>query len=200
MRLLVCLFLFVCPLAIAAQPDTTAPTLHQFNAKRIALSKGGMQVLGGWAVVNIASGVVLRYQTTGTARAFHTMNAGWNLVNLGIATVSYIGLSNQEPGHFTWQESVKAQYNMQKILLFNAGLDIGYMIGGLYLRERAYRSDRPDIMRGWGNSLVLQGGFLFLFDTIMAYLHSRHNSTLDGLLRGVQLRAGSDGIGLLYRW
>ena len=50
--------------------------------------------------------------------------------------------------------------------LFNAGLDVGYMATGAYLWERGIRKDSRGL-KGYGQSLILQGGFLFTFDLIM---------------------------------
>lgn len=180
------------------QAQVSKGDLKTFNEERIELTQKGMQALGYWSIGNIASGLFLRSQTDGQAKAFHTMNAGWNLVNLGIATAGYIGLRKQRPGRFDLQETIREQYNMQKILLFNAGLDLGYMAGGLYLRERAPSTENPDRMRGWGNSIILQGGFLFVYDCVMAYLHSRRNKKLDVIMDGVDLTAGIGGVGLRY--
>lgn len=196
MRILWLLLCGIYCLPVQAQVDKQA--LRDFNVERIALTQKGMQALGYWSIGNIATGFFFRSQTDGQTKAFHTMNAGWNLVNLGIATAGYIGLKKQRPGRFDLQETIREQYNMQKVLLFNAGLDLGYMAGGLYLRERAAVADNPDQLRGWGNSILLQGGFLFVYDGVMAYLHSRRNKKLDALLEGVDLTAGIGGVGFRY--
>lgn len=196
MRILWLLLCGIYWLPVHAQVDKQA--LRDFNDERIALTQKGMQALGYWSIGNIATGLFFRSQTDGQTKAFHTMNAGWNLVNLGIATAGYIGLKKQRPSRFDLQETIREQYNMQKVLLFNAGLDLGYMVGGLYLRERAAVADNPDQLRGWGNSILLQGGFLFVYDGVMAYLHSRRNKKLDAVMEGIDLTAGIGGVGLRY--
>ena len=61
---------------------------------------------------------------------------------------------------------------MKQVLLFNAGLDVAYVVGGAYLRERgraglpATRPDRADQLRGYGKSVMLQCGFLLAFDMV----------------------------------
>jgi hypothetical protein len=53
------------------------------------------------------------------------------------------------------------------ILLVNAGLDIGYVAGGLALARRA--RGRPDrVGMGWG--IAVQGLFLLIFDSLLAWL------------------------------
>jgi hypothetical protein len=68
-------------------------------------------------------------------------------------------------------ESIREHESIRRILLFNAGLDVGYMATGLYLRERANRAENSERLRGYGNSLLLQGAFLFTFDLIMFAVH-----------------------------
>jgi hypothetical protein len=125
-----------------------------------------MLVLGGWAVGNIGLGLGLRATSGGAARRFHEMNALWNTVNLGIAGIGYISLLRADlpPDAFA---SLRENSSFAKILLFNTGLDVGYLVGGLYLRERARRpgADRGRL-RGYGNAILLQGGFLFVFDLV----------------------------------
>lgn len=133
--------------------------------------KTGMLILGGWAVTNIAGGLALRSNTTGSTRRFHEMNAIWNSVNLGIAAFGYFGavnLANPE----TALDLYKTQVSMDKILLFNAGLDLAYIAGGVYLMERAKSASKnANRLKGYGRSVVMQGAFLFVFDVAMVLVH-----------------------------
>jgi hypothetical protein len=89
----------------------------------------GMMVLGGWAVANIASGLVLRTNTSGSTSRFYEMNAIWNGVNLAIAGFGYfsaVKLGTDGSALELFQE----QMGIDKTLLFNAGLDLGYIAAG----------------------------------------------------------------------
>ena len=55
--------------------------------------------------------------------------------------------------------------NLSLLLWINAGLDVLYMLGGWSLAKR-HQSSR--MMRGTGQGILLQGGFLFLFDVYHA--------------------------------
>lgn len=61
----------------------------------------------------------------------------------------------------------KETRNLHNLLWFNAGLDIIYIIAGLLwmMRGRKRKSD-SEIGNGWG--VMVQGGFLLLFDMIHA--------------------------------
>ncbi|MFN2424509.1 MAG: hypothetical protein ABR572_12125 [Cryomorphaceae bacterium] len=148
-----------------------AQSLDDEFDKEVRFRKNGMMVLGSWAVVNIAGGLALRTNTTGSTRYFHEMNAIWNGVNLGIATFGYIGamrMGTPESAFGLYQE----QIGMDKTLLFNAGLDLGYVAAGLWMTERAKNVDkRPDMWKGYGQAVMLQGAFLFAFDVLMLVFH-----------------------------
>ena len=48
------------------------------------------------------------------------------------------------------------------------GLDVCYMLAGAILKNRAGKMSSENQARniGFGNSLILQGGFLFVFDGV----------------------------------
>lgn len=139
--------------------------------REINYRKTGMTVLGTWAVANLASGLALRSSSEGSTRYFHEMNALWNTVNLGIATAGYIGAMRlgSDGG---WMALQSEATTLDKTLLFNAGLDLAYMAGGLYMTERSRRvGENSDRWLGYGRSVMVQGAFLFLFDVGMVIVH-----------------------------
>jgi hypothetical protein len=189
---LLCLFF---TLSLTAQSDD----LMLFNQKGQQKQKNAMMVLGGWAVSNIAIGAALRGQHQGVERSFHDMNIGWNLVNLGIATLGYIGASKADPAAMGLFESVQKHHGFQKTLLFNAGLDVGYMLGGLYLMERSKNAPKnPDRLKGFGRSIILQGGFLFVFDLVNYFIFAGDSAELKPLI-GMDMMGGQQ-FGLAVRF
>lgn len=142
-----------------------------------------MVILGGWAVGNIALGGILRGQHQGVEREFHNMNIGWNLVNLGIATFGYISAAKSDPSALDLYTSINEHHGFQKTLLFNAGLDIGYMLGGAYLMERSKNVEKnADRLKGFGRSIILQGGFLFVFDVVNYFIFASDNDKIQPLI------------------
>ena len=151
-----------------------------------------MLVLGGWALTNIALGAGLQGSRSGSDRYFHRMNAYWNVVNLGIAGFGYYAATQLDPAGYDLATSINKHHGFQKILLFNAGLDVGYVLGGLYLTERAKnRPDQRDRLRGFGQSIMLQGGFLFAFDLVNYFIAKSRTDDIPLLLG-----ATPDGIGM----
>jgi hypothetical protein len=191
------LMLFLIPFALQAQDMQL--TLDGFNAQRLRTNRAGMGVLGGWAVANIGFSGVQYFRTEGVSKGFHQMNVMWNLVNLGLAVPGFFGSAPGSGDGLSLAETVAEHQKIEKILLFNTGLDVGYVMAGFFLRERSQRPNinKPDRMRGWGNSLLLQGGFLFAFDLTMVILHNRNASNgVMKFLENVQVGAGTIGLNI----
>ena len=178
-----------------------ATSLETFNKSRMQRQRTAMTILGTWAIGNMAAGAVLQGRTTGDTKYFHQMNIGWNAVNLVIAGAGYLGLRKLDAAGMGLFESVDSHYGFQKILLFNAGLDVGYMLGGAYLIERSKNTPlekKPERLKGFGQSIVVQGAFLFLFDLGSYFWLASLNDQVPGLLN--QLEPASQGIGLSLRF
>ena len=152
--------------AATAQRVMPSADLRDFSEQRIRHQKTLGLTLGGYALANIAVGSIAAGQSTGETKYFHRMNVYWNLFNLGIAGAGLLG-SRKNAGGETLGEAIKQHQNMKQVLLFNAGLDVAYIVGGVYLRERGgNRPGKRDQLRGYGKSVVVQGGFLLAFDVV----------------------------------
>jgi len=146
----------------------TDSILLQINEEHLQFKKNGMQVLGGWALTNIAVSGFMLTQTRGVNYRFHEMNVFWNIVNLGIAGLGYYDAQNTSAEGIGLIETLSNNQGFGKILLLNAGLDVGYVMSGLYLRERSKQvSKLSNRLKGYGNSIILQGGFLLVFDIVL---------------------------------
>ena len=149
--------------------DTTSDTylmLEKIQKRQNLTSRIGMFQLGGFAVGNITYGSIAYFNSSGEAKYFHQMNAMWNVVNLAIAVPGIIKTFKKKPVNF---ESVyKAQKSAETIYLFNAGLDLGYIATGWGLRNlgNSYSGETAYRLKGYGSSLMFQGGFLFLHDIV----------------------------------
>jgi hypothetical protein len=164
--------------------------LDSFNIERTRISRIGMSVLGGWGAANFLGGGTAYFLSDGEARYFHQMNGLWNIANLSIAIPGYLG-ARQPEADMGPIATLKAQAGHERVFLFNGGLDVGYIMGGLYLRELAHRfPERKARLNGYGNSFIVQGGFLLIFDAVMYALHKKHhNEVLEPILENVELSA-----------
>ncbi|WP_460983448.1 DUF6992 family protein [Spirosoma fluminis] len=155
--------------ATLAQRVAPAADLRQFSEQRIRHQKTLGLTLGSYALANIGVGAIAAGQTTGETKYFHRMNLYWNLVNLGIAGLGLLG-SRKSAGE-TLGQAVRQHENFKQVLLVNAGLDVAYVLGGAYLQERAKnRPAQADQLRGYGKSIMLQGGFLLAFDLVNYFI------------------------------
>jgi len=152
--------------------------LLDFELSRQDINKNGMLILGTWALGNILLGSYGAIKTSGEAKYFHQFNAMWNVVNLGIAAFGYFNAAGSDPNSMTGMEIINGYNSLQNFLLLNAGLDVAYMVTGLYLKERSKNSSKADRLRGYGNSLLLQGGFLLAFD-IALYCINQNNASVN---------------------
>lgn len=177
--------------------------LDQYNEKAHKTTQTGMLLLSSWAVANIGTGFIAAGQTSGSDKYMHQMNAYFNIVNLAIAQAGYWGSRKRMGAKQSFSQAVKQQNSEEKTFLLNAGLDAAYILGGLYWAELGKR--HPDEkkyfqFRGYGKSLVLQGGFLMIFDGIMYALRNKQGKILFKQLENIDLAVVSGGMGLLYRF
>lgn len=176
------LFFFLVSIPLMAQE---IPALQDFNQTRLDYNRSGMLILGSWALGNMVWGWIGANQSTGEVKAFHQMNLYWNAVNLAIAGFGYYQATKEVPGTDFWA-TLEAQQSIEEILLVNSALDVAYMAGGFYLKERGLRTSNSRLV-GFGKSVILQGAFLMSFDAIMYGFHHAHAGELPTLVQNISL-------------
>ena len=167
-----------------------------FQKEFNSINENLMLSLGSYAVVNFAiSGAAYFSSEDEYSKRFHEMNVMWNTVNIGLAIPGYIK-ARRGGGPVIMAELVKAQKKTETIFLVNDVLDIGYIAAGIWMREVAPNQlDQEDLFNGYGNSLILQGSFLLVFDTVAYYIHHSHGKELPALEK-VSLSTSGEGVGL----
>jgi hypothetical protein len=164
-------------------------------ADRYNKNKSNMTVLAAWAGINIIQGSISATNATGSGPYFFRMNAYWNIVNLGIASVGLFQLRKEWTKKYSFTQNQLAQQKLEKILLLNTGLDLAYITTGFLLKERGNsRNNLQNI--GYGNSLLLQGAFLLIFDLVQYGNHRRNGKILEKQLSKLQIHTNGNGIGL----
>lgn len=120
-----------------------------------------------WAGISTALGVVM--SVFGKFwRGVGSQFIGWAIVN---ALIALGGAYFTERRRHSMEQPDAPQTllregaNLQRLLWINAGLDILYMLGGLWTSARNRHKPR---MNGVGIGIVLQGLFLFVFDIVHA--------------------------------
>ena len=104
------------------------------------------RVLGGWAAVSTVGGAVLAARPT--TRGFGRQTALWGAVDGAIALVGAQKRATRGPTD---------PARLRRVLLVNAGLDVGYLAAGAWLvRDGRWRGD--------GAAVLVQGAFLLVLD------------------------------------
>lgn len=168
---------------------------------RNQITKTAMITLGSWAAANIVTGFIVAGQTEGEAKYFWKMNAYWNLVNGGLAIMGYLGVRKAMAKKYGYAENENAQLSIEKLYAFNFGLDLAYIATGFYLREKGTNTTSiksSDQLKGYGTSIIVQGGFLLLMDGIVLSLHHKNSVRLNNKIKNLELNAGPNGLGLHY--
>ena len=172
--------------------------LNEFNAHRHQTDKKLMLGLGSWAGLNIVgSGIGWATSTNEQNKSFHQMNVMWNVVNLGLSIPGYFRASNGKT-KLSLFETLDEQRKTETIFLINAGIDLAYISSGILLINQSTQDpSKKSQFLGFGNSMIIQGGFLLLFDWIAFSIHRKHSkNSLSPLLQKIEL--STNGIGLKW--
>lgn len=124
--------------------------------------------LGAWAALSVAAGALLLLATDDVAaRAFAVQCLVWGAIDGAIALAGGLGLRRARArGEVGVAERAPAERRrLRRLLRLNAVLDVGYVAVGVALLL-AWRSE-AGIGHGWG--VVVQGGFLLVFDAVHAW-------------------------------
>ncbi len=178
--IVLCLLVLGASIAPAEDRDLVvydSQSIAAYEERTARATQVSMAVLAGWSATNLALGTTLWLTSDDPVQAaFHQMNAGWNIVNAALALPALFGATRDLaaiPSGRTVGEIRAAQNRLEDAFLFNAGIDVGYMMAGVYMIERSRREEpNAATLEGFGRSLILQGGFLFAFD-LVAYLVQR---------------------------
>lgn len=173
--------------------------LLQFEKERIGYTKKAMLVLGSWSAANIVGSAFATNTSNREMRYFHQMNVMWNGVNLFLAGLGYIGAGKEKNSNLPFSGVLKRQSTSEKTFLFNTALDLAYVAGGLYMKERSKSRGNPAQLEGYGNSVMLQGGFLFVFDAINYTIHRKHGRQLHKIVDKLEIVGVPGGVSFTYK-
>jgi Family of unknown function (DUF6992) len=186
-------FLFLCLLIPATVQGQN--TYVEYYGESLKINNLGMAVLGGWALANISVGAYGWSQQSGQGAYFHQMNLFWNTVNLSIAGIALYSNISADYSLFSGANLLDKQLKTQQLYLINGAIDVGYVATGFFLKYLAPKYPKNELrLRGYGNSVILQGTFLFVFDFVMYGLLRNHRS---GFLDQLSFSPMQDAWGLV---
>ena len=189
---------FFCSMALQAQLSL----YDSVNLRHDKIAKTGITALAAWSAASMLSGLVGMNNSDGDVRYFHKRNVLFGGINLALSGLSLLRMQSESSRAYTPAQIFKRTAATQKVFLFNAGLDLAYIAYGLYTRERAFRytGDKRDKLRGTGNSILVQSGFLTVLDFVQYFLQSGNARRLDRKLNMLSFSATENGAGLVYRF
>ncbi len=118
-----------------------------------------------WSALSIVVGAALLFATP-FWRGVGVQALVWGAIDAAIAGFGRVTLRRKlrRPDAGLPEVRLKEARNLRRLLLINAGLDVLYIVaGGVVLFTFA-----TEFARGNGVGIIVQGGFLLLFDTFYA--------------------------------
>ena len=194
------ILLLICFTAVCLSAFSQKDVMIKFEKERVNYTKKSMLVLGGWSVVNIVGSGFATNTRNKEVRYFHQMNVMWGGINLALAGLGYYGAGREKIDNPVLADVLKHQNRIEKTYLINLGLDVVYVGAGLLMNKTSDNQKNPEKFEGYGNSILLQGGFLLLYDAIIYSIHRKHGKKLDGLVDKVQLTGGPGSVSLVYNF
>jgi hypothetical protein len=168
-------------------------TLSSFNQERSDLNRKGLTILGSWAGANLITNGILLANSSGSDKYFYQMNVYWNVVNGALAGLSVLQ-ANKTQTNLSAFQTLSEQNNTEKTFLFNTSLDAAYVMTGVYLLEKSKNStESQEMLKGYGQSVILQGGFLLLFDGILYGVHRSHLKKRKAIFENLAFTGNSIG-------
>ncbi len=173
--------------------------LNEFNKEKTNITRQSMAVLAGWGGINLVYSGIAAGSASGSNQYFHRMNLIWGGVNFSVGTLGY--LFTKSTHGLDYSETLGKQMALEKIYLFNTGLDVAYIVGGFYFNERANNiPEKHDRFKGYGKSFMLQGSALFLYDGIMYFIHHRHGRKIYHLADNIKIGLTGKSISAIVKF
>lgn len=147
---------------LASEAPSQAYNLYTYQAK-------AMPILLGWSAGSVVAGAVWLRSAGKFWRGLGSQFLGWGAIDGLIAGFALRGAAKSaarlESGAISPAEHQRQWLQFERFVWLNVLLDIGYVLGGVWLK----RSNSHDPQRrgmGWG--IAIQGGFLLIWDILLA--------------------------------
>ena len=184
---------------ITTNDSIQLPLPEAVAMERINITRNYMTALGAWGLLNVVQGSISATNTVGPEHYFHQMSAYFNAVNVAIAAVGFLSIKKQLLKANTLDSEIRAQQKIQKILLINSAVDIGFFGAGLLMRNSGIKHNNAKI-QGYGGSIMLQGAFLLVYDLLQFGAHRKNGKRLGQKIGIWTLGPTATGMGLAYHF
>jgi len=158
----------VCGAAATKRRDRLSKTCKAMSHNFFVYQRRALQPLLFWGIGSSLLGALM-LPFAGFTRHFGLQAAAWGVIDvlLAMAGRRRALLKAEALAEHSLDESAATREaeRFRGLLLFNAGLDVLYIVAGLFTAFRF--ADQPD-RRGMGVGITVQGVFLLLFDVLLA--------------------------------
>ena len=162
-------FLVFCSIVFSCFTQDTI-LLHKkfYRTQQYAMGTLGYWSTGNLIVSPFLSNKIFQNSSTMTSKDyFHQMNFNWNVVNGAIAGLGYWSVCRRKNKSWNLSNLEKDKKKLTTSLCVNMGLDVAYIVSGIILNRVGKNTSSDENLKiGYGNSLILQGGFLLAFDIV----------------------------------
>ncbi len=146
----------------ADQPSSPAENLYTYQAR-------AMPILLGWSVGSVVAGALWLRSAGKFWRGLGSQFLGWGAIDGLIAGFALRGAAKSaarlESGTITLAEHQRQWLQFERFIWLNVLLDVGYVLGGVWLKRSSSHDPQRQGM-GWG--IAIQGGFLLIWDILLA--------------------------------
>ncbi len=186
---------------IITQNSISQTSLDEINETRCKHSLNGMTAFSAWTGGNLISGTVGVLTTSGELQHFFEMNIYFNIINAGIAIPGLVSAIKAKSKGLSFEQTVKESQKVKTVFLVNGFLDFTYITAGFLMREIGHNNSHNKSLQnrflGYGDSFIMQGSFLLLFDFIEFAVHAKNGKRLEGHWKKFSFKPyGTYGAGL----
>lgn len=133
-----------------------------------------------WSAMSIAAGALLLLAGGDFGRGFGVQALAWGAIDAAIAFFGQrTAARRRATGPHTAEALAGEAAKLRRLLWVNTGLDVLYVAGGLVLLYTMGAQSLFAAGNGWG--IIVQGGFLFVFDLLHALAVPRREPALPAL-------------------
>lgn len=151
----------------------TKAAFDYYNLRNKKTQRAMHITLASWSVANFATSLALMDNPSAPFnKYFYHMNIYWNVVNATIAGFGLASVYRKDFNNYDLLTLSNGQQKIERLMLMNSFLDVLYIGSGMAMDYYSPRLKKnPDLLDGYGKSLVFQGAFLLLFDTSFYFIY-----------------------------
>lgn len=177
---------FLCIVTLCFHIGITSAQSTEFEKYRLDVidqNITAMKISGAWSAGSILSGGIgLLSAEEDKWKAFHYTNIFFGAFNSVVVYNGIRQLRDSGKSSKSFHDSVMEMHKIERLYVFNNGFNFAFILGGLYLEERAKNMmdiKKSEYFTGIGKAIVMQGIFFLVLDTTMFLVQKKHNDFIN---------------------